>query len=151
MAESRYEKNLCRNPVPMEQFYRDYMVGTQTMPPLIFSNGNNPIKEANQFVEFKWIWAPSRQGDDPKEQHYHEFDEMFMWLGTDRDNPSDLGGEVEFWMGQGEERDKVTFNTSSLLFVPKGLWHLPIVYKRVDRPFIHLAIGINSGAHVESR
>jgi len=147
MAESKYEKNICRNPLLPEEFFREHLVNTQSMPPMIYSNGDETIKGANQFVEVKWIWAPSRQGDDPDEQHFHKFDEMFLWLGSDHENPSDLGAEVEFWMGEGDERDKLVFDTSCLIFVPKGLLHLPIVYRRVDRPLLHMAIGINSGGY----
>jgi hypothetical protein len=100
-------------------------------------------------VEVKWVWAPSTVGGEPGEPHYHTFDEMFLWLGTDMQNPSDLGAEVELWLGDEgtPSRDKITFNTSTLIFVPKGLRHLPIVYKKVDRPLLHLAIGVNSGEH----
>lgn len=148
MAESRYEKYVCRKPEFLEKAYRENLVNTQTMPPYIYSNGDHPIKDANQFVEVKWVWAPNVLGGEPGEAHYHEFDEMFIWLGTNKEDPYDLGGEVELWLGdEGKDRDKVTFTTSTLIFVPKGLRHLPIVYKRVDRPMLHLAIGINSGEH----
>jgi hypothetical protein len=122
------------------------------MPPMVFSNGNNPIEGSNQFVEALWVWSDCIIGADPKEPHLHPhshtFDEMFLWLGSNPEDPSDLGAEVEFWLGdEGEKRDKVTFDTSTLIFVPAGLRHLPIVYKRVKRPLMHMAIGINSGEY----
>jgi len=146
MAESRYEKYVCRHPL-QGPFFQEKLVPFETQPPLIFSNGNEPIKGANQFVEVIWIWAPCVSGTGPNSPHYHTFDEMFIWVGSDPKNPNDLGAEVEFWLGTGADRDKVTFNTSTLVLVPKGLHHLPIEYKKVTRPVVHMTIGINSGEH----
>jgi hypothetical protein len=44
----------------------------------------------------------------------------------------DLGAEIEFTIGG----EKHTFNTTTTIFVPKGLAHCPIIHKRVGRPFI---------------
>ena len=57
--------------------------------------------------------------------------------------------EIEFWLGEGKDREKIEFNTSTLVFVPRGLVHMPIVYKKkVHRPILHIVIGINSGPWV---
>ena len=77
--------------------------------------------------------------------HSHEFDEIFVFLGTNRDDPNDLGGEVEFWLGEGEDTEKYTFNTSTCIFVPKGLVHLPMIFKNVQRPFLLVTVGVNMG------
>jgi hypothetical protein len=149
MAESQYEKYVNRNPIQDKFFYQEYLKIAETQPPFIFSNGDNPIRVANQFVEMMWVWAPCTVGLNPKAgPHCHTFDEMFLWLGNNPEDPHYLGAEVELWLGEeGAQRDKVTFSTSTLIFVPRGLRHLPIVYKKVQTPLIHLAIGINSGSY----
>jgi hypothetical protein len=35
MSESIYEKYVCRKPEFLDKAFRDYLVGTQTMPPHI--------------------------------------------------------------------------------------------------------------------
>ena len=72
--------------------------------------------------------------------HAHEFDEVFLFIGTDAHDTLNLGGEVEFWLGEGEEAEKFMLNKASSVFVPAGVVHNPIYYRRVDRPFIQAVI-----------
>ncbi|MEM2104466.1 MAG: hypothetical protein QW717_06215 [Candidatus Bathyarchaeia archaeon] len=69
---------------------------------------------------------------------YHTADEIFLFFGTDPDNPTDLGGEVEFWLGQGEDAEKYVFNKPTCIYVPAGLIHGPIVFRNVRRPFVEI-------------
>jgi hypothetical protein len=62
--------------------------------------------------------------------HTHEFDEVIGFGGTNRNYPRDLGGEIEFHMG-GETH---TITKTCLIFVPKGVLHCPVVFKRIDTP-----------------
>ena len=66
--------------------------------------------------------------------HSHDFDEYLSFLGLNQKNPKDLGAEVEISLG--EEQEKHAFNTTTSIYIPKGLPHLPLVFKRVDRPFL---------------
>jgi hypothetical protein len=65
--------------------------------------------------------------------HAHDFNEVLGWIGTDYKNPSDLGGEVEFWI----EDEKYILTKSCIIFIPKGVKHCPLIDLKVDRPFIH--------------
>jgi mannose-6-phosphate isomerase-like protein (cupin superfamily) len=69
---------------------------------------------------------------------YHTADEIFLFFGTDPDNPTDLGGEVEFWLGLGEDAEKYIITKPSCIYVPAGLVHAPIVWRNVRRPFIEI-------------
>jgi hypothetical protein len=69
--------------------------------------------------------------------HNHDFDEYLVFLGTDPKDPSDLGAEVEIWLGD----EKHAFNKSCAVFVPKGLYHTPLIFKRVDRPIVMFRTG----------
>lgn len=80
-----------------------------------------------------WITAPM----------YHTHDEIFVFAGTNPDDLTDLGGEVEFWLGLGEEAEKLTITKSSFVWVPAGLVHCPVVYTKVDRPFLQIVIAPN--------
>ncbi len=69
--------------------------------------------------------------EDPiEEPHVHDVDEILAFIGTDFENPRDLGGEVELWLGD----ELHVLKNSCLVFVPKGLKHCPVKFKKVDRP-----------------
>jgi hypothetical protein len=68
------------------------------------------------------------------------FDEFSLYIGTDPQDPTDLGGEVEYWLGEGEAAEKYIITRSSCIFIPAGLVHGPIYFRKVDRPFLHMVI-----------
>ena len=65
-------------------------------------------------------------------------------MGTNPENPDDLGADVEFWLGEGEESDKLVFNTSSLVYVPANLLHMPILYRNVRMPVLRITMMVNN-------
>jgi hypothetical protein len=70
--------------------------------------------------------------------HSHPFNEYLIFLGTDPKNPGDLGGEVELWLG---DEEKYSLTESCAVFVPEGLYHTPLIFKRVDRPIVMVRTG----------
>jgi hypothetical protein len=89
-------------------------------------------------------WAFPRQTDEgpttPALPHTHDYDEVLCMCGTNFEDPYDLGGEVEFFMGG--ERHVLT--RSCLIFIPKGLEHGPLNYVRVDTPIFNFSTGASS-------
>lgn len=77
--------------------------------------------------------------------HWHDYDEVFLFVGTDPHDFHDLGGEVEFWLGKGEEAEKYVFSEPTGIFVPKRLVHLPVYFRNVRKPFfmIPMLIGVS--------
>ena len=73
------------------------------------------------------------------DEHYHDFDEMIGFIGSNPDDPYDLGGEIE--IGIDGELHRLT--KSSLIFIPGGLKHLPLSIIRLDRPILHFSISMN--------
>ena len=76
------------------------------------------------------------QGRGP-EAHTHRFSELITFFGTNRDDPHDLGGEVELWL----EDEQHILTRSFLCYVPAGMKHCPLKLRRVDRPIFHFTIG----------
>lgn len=72
--------------------------------------------------------------------HSHDFDMYLYFLSFDPDNMDTLGAEIE--MGLGEEQEIHVITTPTSVFIPKGLVHCPLNFKRVDKPvlFIHCSI-----------
>ena len=70
-------------------------------------------------------------------EHQHDFDEYLMFLGTNHEDPKDLGGEVELWVGG----EKHTITRTCAVFIPAGVKHCPVYFRRIDTPIYFLATG----------
>jgi hypothetical protein len=78
--------------------------------------------------------------------HTHKYPELFVHLGTDPDNPWDLGAEVEMHMGP--EMEKHIITRSTIMCIPADFPHGPWRILNVKRPFIIITINQN-GTHTE--
>ena len=76
-------------------------------------------------------------GGGGPQPHIHPFDEVFTFFGTDFDDPHDLGGEVEFWL----EDQQFVFSRSCLVYIPAGMKHCPLHFRRMDRRMFHFSLG----------
>jgi quercetin dioxygenase-like cupin family protein len=65
--------------------------------------------------------------------HTHDSDEIIGFFGNNPEDPYDLGGEIEIWL----EDEKHILTRTSLIFVPAGMKHCPLILRRVDRPIFH--------------
>jgi len=94
---------------------------------------DNEIVKGSFYLSSGWYLKASdvQQAD----AHTHDFDEVVAFFGTDSENPLDLCGEIEFWLGG----ERYILNKSCLIFVPKGLIHCPYWIRRVDRPIVHFS------------
>ena len=82
---------------------------------------------------------------EPQMAHKHTVDELFIFLGTDPHNPEDLGGEHEFWIGEGEEAEKFLITKTTCIFMPKGVAHNPNGCRKCYRPY-YMIIVLNAPA-----
>jgi hypothetical protein len=97
----------------------------------------NSMRESKLFVECTWFW-PAMVEDRTLEQrstkpHVHDYDEVLGLVGTNRDDPHDLGGESEVYLG-GERH---IINKSCLIYLPAGLEHGPFREINMKRPIFH--------------
>ena len=75
--------------------------------------------------------------------HTHDTDEIIGFFGSDPENPLDLNGEVEIWL----EDEKHVIDRTTMIFVPAGMAHCPLVINRVDKPIFHYTI-VKGGQYV---
>lgn len=143
MTESKYEKYVIRHPM-----YIDASIyGGKMKPPNRFLEGPKADQQvpSNSLIEYHWITEDKEFGvEGPRggpQAHY--FDEMFCFIGTNPNDPDDLGAEVEFWMGMGEETEKIMLNTSSCIYCPGNVPHMPVFFRNVKRPLLCFTIGAN--------
>jgi hypothetical protein len=97
------------------------------------------INSVNHYIEFGWIWGvPDPQL--PRMRH-DGFDEIVLHLGSDPDDPEDLGGSLQFGVGE----DLLEFDTTHCIYAPRGMDHGPAIWKEVRRPLIELAMMLGAG------
>jgi hypothetical protein len=90
-------------------------------------------------VKATCILVPVLQPRLMEEQpHKHDFHQFLCFLGSDPLNIADFGAEIEVWLG--EEGEKHTITSPTILHYPPGLVHNPLNYKKVDKPVFHLDI-----------
>jgi hypothetical protein len=70
--------------------------------------------------------------------HAHDYDQLLYFIGGNPLNFFDFGAEVEITLGKEEEKHLITSTT--IVYLPKGLLHCPINFKKVAKPilFMHL-------------
>ncbi len=78
--------------------------------------------------------------------HTHKYPELFMHLGTDPDNPMDLGAEVEMCVGP--EMEKHVITRSTIICLPANFVHGPWRILKVTRPFLLVTVN-QSTKHTE--
>jgi hypothetical protein len=94
------------------------------------------------------ILIEGREGGLPRDAwgHAHDdCDELFLFFGTNPHDNLSLGGEVEFWLGEGEDAQKFIAKTPTAEWVPKGVAHNPHLFTKVDRrdrPIIEVVVAL---------
>jgi hypothetical protein len=88
------------------------------------------------YSPFALSWVPITEAFlMAPEPHVHDWDEFLMFIGGDTTNLLDLGGEVEFSLGDDPDNmEKFVFTSPTVVHLTKGLWHCPLNFKRVDDP-----------------
>ena len=138
-----YYKNLVTKPKYEVQTGFDDVKGRQ-MPTMTFMS-NELVPGSNTYIELGWVYAmPDPNPHIPK--HTHNSDEFVLHIGSDYNNPEDLGGEIEFVVGD----SPLKINKTSALYVPKGVVHGPLTWKSVSRPHLQMTIIMDAGTLAEA-
>lgn len=89
---------------------------------------------------FNTYWeAISKPFVHASEPHKHEFPQYLFFLGGDPLHLTDLNAEVEINLSlDGKKLEKYVFTKATSIYIPAGLYHNPLLYHRVDKPFIFI-------------
>jgi len=133
----KYEKNIVTKfkLLPLEVLERTIKMRSTVVPTGVLYADRTKFENAF-YVECNWFSKGT--SEDPIELvHVHEFDEVLVFIGSDPENPHDLNGEVELWL----DDEKYILKNTCAVFVPKGLKHCPLIFRRVEKPIIFVAFG----------
>ena len=138
MRQSKYGRYVITTPKVVNVAYHPMEeVKGVTFPDEIYLD-RELVPETPLLIDIGWRFTVPEP--DPVEwTHTHDFDEVLNFIGTDPENPHDLGAEVEVWIG-GERH---VISSTSSVFVPKGVPHCPLIHRRVDRPFLLVVAALN--------
>ena len=143
MSEKSYAKNLVK--VPVREVSRKINVKGRTNPTLTYMS-NDQVPGSNMYIEFGWIWDVPDPNPHIPEHGHDDYDEIVLHIGCDPRNPEELGAEIEFTIGE----ETLTIDKTSAIFVPRGVKHGPVTWKRVDKPHIQMAMVIGAGTLEEA-
>lgn len=142
MAQSKYARNLVRKPV--YEVTAGKVTGRQY--PTMTLMSNDLVPGSNMYLEVGWIYEMPEPNPHIFEHSHAKYDEVVLHIGSDPRNPEDLGGEIEFVVGD----ESLVFDKTSAIFVPAGVKHGPVIWKKVRRPHIQMAIVLGAGTLKEA-
>ena len=130
MAEAIYDKYFLKyEPPPGRPFI---------MGPSIQRMDEKTIAGSN-FYFIHWVLPHAeprmKVGHPP---HIHSEAELLIHIGTNPDDPMDLGAEVELYMGPELERHVIT--RSTVVFIPPNFIHAPWNPLKTVKPWIFIEI-----------
>ena len=100
---------------------------------------SNVVPGAFQMNLSWYVNAPDMRPLFKHDEHSHDFDELIGFIGSNPDDPYDLGGVIE--VGINGELHRLT--KSSIIFMPAGMKHLPLSIISLERPILHFSISMN--------
>jgi len=137
-----YEKYLVRKPI----YETNGLKIKGRRSPLMTYMSKALVPECDIYVGLNWIWDIPDQNPYILE-HSHDHAEILLFIGSDHKDPENLGGEIELYVvGQ-----PLTFSTTSALFIPKGMRHGPLTWKKVAKPHMEISILLGGGSYVQSK
>jgi hypothetical protein len=142
MVKKSYKKNLVNKPA--------YEVGSQQVikgrqnPTMTFMS-NDLVPGSDTYIEIGWVYEMPRPNPHIH-KHSHDYPEIVLHIGTDPKNPEYLGGKIEFVVGD----ETLVIDKTSALYIPKGVEHGPLTWKKVEKPHIQMVVMPGAGTVKES-
>ncbi|NLA74707.1 MAG: hypothetical protein GX846_04440 [Deltaproteobacteria bacterium] len=82
--------------------------------------------------------------------HIHKYDEFLIFLGADLpDLCSSFDAEIDLWMG--EEMEKHTITSTTVVFIPRGMQHAPLNFRKINKPVLFHALYLGPNLDREVR
>jgi hypothetical protein len=121
-----------RNRLEEQRKAGNYLVSTHML------SLNDTIAAGALYFDCVWMW--DKKGTDAVSleiAHSHDFNEILGFMGSNRENPRELGAEIEIWL----EDEQYIITSSALIYAPAGLSHGPISFRKIDSPILFFTGG----------
>ena len=141
MTESKYGKYVITE-LHTPKFAPEFIERYKKFATRILWMDENVVEGAFQ-MNCSWYLKPSPAGT---EAHVHDVDEILGFFGNDFNDPYNLHGEIELWLGD----KQFIITKSAMVFIPAGMKHCPLIIKRVDQPIFHFSV-VTSGTYVQQQ
>jgi len=132
MAEGRYDKYVKIKPS---------MDFTKLYPALTAPSFHVHGREWNSAYRMDWfcVTEPFLMINEP---HTHDFDQFLAFQGGDPTQVNDFDADVWLYMGAGDEQEKLVINQACFVYIPAGLVHTPLEFKRIGKPIVFMDIAL---------
>ena len=130
--ESKYGKYIF-------EYDNSYQFGVESAPFKVINRIDGDVEKGFNFYLFHWVMPH----DEPWEvlghpPHIHKDAELLFHIGTDPNNPQDLGSEIELCLGK--EMEKHIITRTCVIYIPPYFIHCPWKPLKTTRPFIFAQI-----------
>jgi hypothetical protein len=136
MAETKYGRYLISGLMPGEQ---------PSMRGLDLLYLHDEAMKGSNFYTITWMQPPKPEDASPPSDsalhmppHIHKYTELLIHLGTNPDDPFDLGAEVTVVLGK--EMELHTFTRTTTVYVPANFLHGWWEVKNITRPWIFIQV-----------
>jgi hypothetical protein len=126
MAETKYGKHVIKEPFVTIPHY--------TGPSILSHEGEF---DADVCVGYHCLANAEYKAERP---HTHDYHELLCFIGGDPTNLGDFGAEIEICLG--EEQEKHVITSTTVVSIPPGLVHCPLIVKKLDKPVVFLEISL---------
>lgn len=133
-----YENNFINNSIDYgaKKYYDQGYYG-----PNVWYKGGEDYKSNLSMIIVRVEWDQVME----EAPHTHDFD-MYLWfLPVDPSDMKNLGCEIEYFLGEGDERKRIVTTETSSFYMPAGMVHGPITFRNVTKPLylIHASLAEN--------
>lgn len=121
----------------LEKYFRKSVMTNKTPHPEVTAPRlglKSDKKYGKRDFSMSW-WAITEPFLMVTDCHAHDFDQFLVFVGGDLTNMPDLGGVVELTLSRdGKKLEKFVITEACTVFVPAGLYHCPLNFKKVNDP-----------------
>jgi hypothetical protein len=133
MAEKKYEKYVLTD-------FREEANLPGVASPQAYFRGEVQIPGAGMNMGWQVFTDPIHL---EKEPHTHNVDEYLIFLGASLPDVFDFSAEIDFYLG--EEQEYYLVDKATIIFIPRGMVHCPLNFRKIEKPVLFHAILLAPG------
>ncbi len=104
------------------------------------------VPDADTYLEFSWIWGIPDPDPHIFEHIHEDSDELVFHIGSNPDDPEELGAEIEIDL----DKKPLLIKKTSALYAPRMIYHGPLKWHAYTKPHIEMAVIFGAGVLAQS-